>query len=99
MMNDYLNAVNSVELVRRIGRVTQFFGLTVESNGPEVFLGERCEIHSRGSVKPVPAEVIGIKDGKVLLMPYGELRGIRLGSEVIANDFCRNRLYTATRMD
>lgn len=85
MIKDYLQAVNSVELVRRIGRVTQFFGLTVESNGPEVFLGERCEIHSRGCVRPVPAEVIGIRDSKVLLMPYGELRGIRLGSEVIAS--------------
>lgn len=84
MMQAYRNAVESVELVRRIGRVTQFFGLVVESNGPEAFLGERCEVHSRGHAQSVPAEVIGIKDGKVLLMPYGELRGIRLGSEVIA---------------
>jgi flagellum-specific ATP synthase len=30
------------------------------------------------------AEVVGIRDGKVLLMPYGELQGIGMGSEVTA---------------
>lgn len=80
----YITAIESVNLIRRIGKVTQFLGLVVESNGPDVFLGERCEIHSHSHDKPVPAEVIGIRNGKVLLMPFGELRGIRLGSEVIA---------------
>jgi len=59
--------------------------MVVESNGPDVFLGEQCYIYSRYQGDPVPAEVVGIKDGKVLLMPFGELKGIRLGSEVIAS--------------
>ena len=83
-MKSYLHAVESSELIRRIGSVTQFYGMVVESNGPDVFLGEQCEIYSRSQMDPVPAEVVGIKNGKVLLMPYGELKGIRLGSEVIA---------------
>ncbi|MES2538658.1 MAG: FliI/YscN family ATPase [Pseudomonadota bacterium] len=81
----YLSAVRNTELVRRTGRVSQFFGLVVESDGPEVFLGEVCEIHARGQAVPIMAEVVGLKNGKVLLMPYGELRGISLGSEVIAS--------------
>jgi len=84
MMKDYLQAVHTTDFVKRIGNVSQFFGLVVESNGPDVFMGERCDIYSRTQSEPVPAEVVGIKDGKVLLMPYGELRGIRLSSEVIA---------------
>lgn len=84
MMQDYLQAVKAAEFDRRIGNVSQFFGLVVESNGPDVFMGERCEIYSRSSSEPVPAEVVGIKNGKVLLMPYGHLQGIRLSSEVIA---------------
>ena len=82
-MNSYVKALHSTELVRRIGKVTQFYGLIVESSGPDVFLGEYCEILSANQ-QPVPAEVVGLKDGKVLLMPYGELRGIRMGSEVVA---------------
>lgn len=80
----YVSAIRNTDLVRRSGRVSQYFGLVVESVGPDVFLGEVCEIHSRAQAAPIVAEVVGLKDGKVLLMPYGELRGIGLGSEVIA---------------
>src|ERR671915_433307 len=37
-----------------------------------------------GRVSQFFGEVVGLKDGKVLLMPYGDLRGIAAGSEVIA---------------
>jgi flagellum-specific ATP synthase len=80
----YASAVRGAELVRRSGRVSQFFGLAVESNGPDAFLGEVCEIYSRSQKVPISAEVVGVRDGKVLLMPYGDLRGIAAGSEVIA---------------
>lgn len=80
----YLSAIESTELVRRIGQVTHYSGLVLESNGPEVFLGERCEIYSSPNTRPILAEVVGIKQGKVLLMPYGDLKGISLGSEVLA---------------
>lgn len=80
----YLSAIRNTEFVRRVGRITQFFGLVAESSGPDVFVGEVCEIYSRFQGAAILAEVVGIKDGKVLLMPYGDLRGIGLGSEVIA---------------
>lgn len=80
----YSSAIQATEMVRRIGKVSQFFGLVVEATGPDVFLGEVCQIYSRSQTQPINAEVVGLKDGRVLLMPYGELRGIGLGSEVIA---------------
>jgi flagellum-specific ATP synthase len=83
-MQRYASAVRQAELVRRIGRVTQFYGLVLEASGPDVFLGEVCEVYSRAQAAPVLAEVVGIRDGRVLLMPYGELRGIGMGGEVIA---------------
>ena len=80
----YAAAVRGAEFTRRSGLVSQFFGLVVESIGPDAFLGEVCEIYSRSTATPIAAEVVGLKDGKVLLMPYGELRGIGLGCEVLA---------------
>jgi flagellum-specific ATP synthase len=80
----YTTAIQGSELIRRIGKVSQFFGLVVEATGPDAFLGEVCQIYSRSQTQPINAEVVGIRDGKVLLMPYGELRGIGLGSDVIA---------------
>jgi flagellum-specific ATP synthase len=80
----FKTAIQGGELIRRIGKVSQFFGLVVEATGPDAFLGEVCQIYSRSQTQPINAEVVGLRDGKVLLMPYGELRGIGLGSEVIA---------------
>jgi flagellum-specific ATP synthase len=80
----YVGAVRGADLVRRSGRVTQFFGLVVEAAGPDAFLGELCEIYSRSQRQPISAEVVGLRDGKVLLMPFGDLRGIAAGSDVVA---------------
>ncbi len=83
-MKQYLSAVRRADFVRRTGKVTQFFGLVVESAGPDVFVGELCEIYSPMHSAPIVAEVVGLREGKVLMMPYADLRGISLGSDVIA---------------
>jgi flagellum-specific ATP synthase len=80
----YLDALASTELHRRTGRIRHFFGLVVEADGPDAYLGECCELHSRPGSQPVLAEVVGISKGKVLLMPYGDLHGVRVGTEVVA---------------
>ncbi|MCP4469636.1 MAG: FliI/YscN family ATPase [Gammaproteobacteria bacterium] len=85
MSVSYLEAIESSEFTRRVGRVTQFLGLVIEADGPDACLGEKCEIISRSQVNSVLAEVVGIKQGRVLLMPYGEIRGISTGSEVVAS--------------
>jgi flagellum-specific ATP synthase len=81
---DLVESIKNAKLLQRSGRVTQFFGLIIEANGPDVFLGERCQIRNSESGLSLSAEVVGLRNGKVLLMPYGELRGIRKGSEIIA---------------
>jgi flagellum-specific ATP synthase len=83
-LDAYLSAVREADLVDRTGRVTHSYGLVVESKGPDAFVGEVCEICPGTRSERVAAEVVGIKDGKVLLMPYSGLHGVRLGSEVIA---------------
>ena len=67
------------------GKVTQVIGLVIESKGPNVSLGELCYIKSRfPNVAPIPAEVVGFREGLVLLMPIGEMQGIGPGCEVIS---------------
>lgn len=72
--------------VRRIGLVENFLGNVVESNGPDVYLGEICEIHSNISFNSVKAEVVGFKNGRVQLIPFGNIQGIQVGSEVVAKN-------------
>lgn len=78
-----ISAVNETAFERQIGNVTQYVGNVVESNGPEVYLGELCEIHSINNYEKVKAEVVGFKNRSVQLIPYGNLHGIQIGSDVI----------------
>jgi flagellum-specific ATP synthase len=79
-----LAAVRGADWVRRTGQVARFVGLSVESRGPDVQLGEICEIRARVSGASICAEVVGLSEGRVLLMPYEDLHGIEVGSEVTA---------------
>ncbi len=80
----YVSAVRTRELVPRLGKVREYAGSVLVSTGPDVALGELCEVYAPGHLQPVLAETAGFRDGNVLLVPYGDLHGIRPGSEVVA---------------
>ncbi len=80
----YRNAVRSSDPIALYGKITEVIGLLIESEGPASFIGETCLIRSNGNGGgDIPAEVVGFKGKKVLLMPLGELQGIAPGSKVI----------------
>ena len=78
------NRALEMSFVRRMGRVVNVVGLTIESAGPDAKLGDVCKIIPGGerAGDPVMAEVVGFKDKKTLLMPYDSVDGIGLGSIV-----------------
>ena len=80
----YLADIQSHDLIRHNGKVSQVIGVVIESNGPAMSVGETCEISYKRKDEPVTAEVVGFRDNKVLLMPLGELGGIGAGAEVKA---------------
>lgn len=70
--------------VKHLGRVSRIVGLTIESLGPNVKLGELCKISSPGTTASVLAEVVGFKEDKIQLMPLDDVAGIGPGSIVEA---------------
>lgn len=66
---------------RLSGRVTHVIGLLVESQGPECFVGELCYVYGKNRT-PIPCEVVGFKDRKVLLMSLADETHFSPGSEV-----------------
>ena len=81
----FRSALARADLRPRTGRVLDFDGLVIQANGPDVFLGELCEVHPRSERgAAILAEVVGFREGRVLLMPYGDVHGIALESEVVA---------------
>lgn len=81
LLNDILD---KVDLMKYTGRVSKVIGLTIESEGPEVAIGELCEISELAGDAPVKAEVVGFKENKVMLMPLGDMGGIGPGSKIVA---------------
>lgn len=78
----YLDTVDSANPVRLHGKVTQVVGLVIEGYCPDTSVGAICEIRPRDG-EPIPAEVVGFRDSRTLLMPLGELRGVGLDSLIV----------------
>lgn len=77
--------LKDIDPVRLNGKITQVIGLVMESQGPQANLGELCYVYSRRKgERPIPAEVVGFRNGSVLLMPLGEMKGFGPGCEVVA---------------
>lgn len=81
-LKKYENALLNLDLIKYTGHVSQVIGLTIESIGPAVKIGEICKIYTLKGTEPILAEVVGFKEKKVLLMPLGEMEGIGPGSKV-----------------
>lgn len=64
------------------GRVTKIVGLLVESDGPAAAVGDFCELAAQG--RRIRAQVIGFREGRVLLMPLEEVDGLQAGDRVFA---------------
>lgn len=65
------------------GLVTKLTGLIIEGNGPAVGVGTTCSI-IQGEMKVI-AQVVGFREGRILLMPLGELHGIAPGATILAH--------------
>ncbi len=83
--NEILEALakklESVNLNRLNGKVKRVVGLTIESTGPEVSLGELCKIFTKD--RRILAEVVGFREGSNLLMPLEDATGLNPGCEVV----------------
>ena len=78
--------VRHVAPVQRVGAVTGMAGLIIDSEGPNVGLGDLCLVRSPRTDFSVRAEVVGFREHRVLLMPLGDTAGLHVGCEVAACD-------------
>lgn len=78
------HAVLEKSYIKKLGRVSQVVGLTIESTGPDVNIGQTCRIKAARSGEELLSEVVGFKGNNILLMPLGSMGGIGPGSVVEA---------------
>ncbi len=65
------------------GRVVRVTGLTIESEGPPIGVGEMCEVRLKDG-RRVLAEVVGFRDAHRVLLPLETIDGIAPSDPVLA---------------
>ncbi len=65
------------------GVVTDVTGLVIEGSGPFVPMGAHVTVHS--NQRQIPAQVVGFRRDKILLMPFSDLDGISPGATITAS--------------
>lgn len=80
-LSPYITAVHECDPFRMYGKIVEITGLTIRATGLDVCIGEACRIYSDNN-PPVDAEVVGFRDGNIMLMATGEISGIKHGSRV-----------------
>lgn len=77
----YLQSLPETQTIQACGVVSQVVGMVLEGLGPGVPVGGICRIEVQGGGW-LPAEVVGFRDNRVLLMPLGEMRGVKPGAKI-----------------
>jgi flagellum-specific ATP synthase len=89
-----IDGIDQIPDCRLYGRVAGVMGLMIEVAGldHDLTVGQRCDVLVRrqggdGNSK-VPCEVVGFRQGRALLMPFGSVDGIGLGckAELVRSD-------------
>lgn len=98
----YVSAVEQATPFRRGGRVMQAVGLSIEVEGLPLQVGEICHVFPHtdpgcvpsGALSSAPGrisgEVVGFRGERLIVMPFSETNGVRMGSLVYQG----RRLFT-----
>lgn len=82
-LSEHLTALSAaVEVPRpvREGRIVRMVGMKLEAEGCDGAIGERCRVMSEQVT--IEAEIVGFAEGRLVLMPEGEVAGLQLGARV-----------------
>lgn len=81
-IDKYITTLNKAKVFTVSGRLSAVHDTVLEATGCNVQLGELMKITSADGNSTVLAEVVGLRDSKVLLMPFGPSSGLCLNSLV-----------------
>lgn len=86
-MNRYLSVIDEVRTIHSYGKISDVSGLILEGFDPclepGIEVGELCSVFGGNGRAGIIAEVVGFRQGKVLIMPLDDLVGIGPGSRFL----------------
>jgi flagellum-specific ATP synthase len=86
-LQGYMRRVEEAQTIQLEGKVSKVIGTVIEGTGPSMAVGGVCRILSPGSSTPVRAEVVGFREGALLLMPLTSSDGVEPGSIIVADRY------------
>jgi flagellum-specific ATP synthase len=84
LLDRALVAAQQVSTYELRGTVTDMTGLIVEGTGPLIPIGSQVIIKTGSHV--IPAQVVGFRSDRILLMPFAEAEGIAPGATILASE-------------
>ena len=84
LLDRALVAASQVSNYELRGTVTDMTGLIIEGTGPLVPVGSQVVI--RSGKKMIPAQVVGFRSDRIMMMPFSEVEGIAPGSTITASE-------------
>jgi flagellum-specific ATP synthase len=84
LFDKYNETIERTDPIKFTGAVTRVQGLLIESDGPQVVMGELCQISIPTTGQFIWAEVVGVHDRTVQLMPFSDMESIEVGCTVTA---------------
>jgi FliI/YscN family ATPase len=81
-LEPYFETLSGLDPARVTGKVRRVAGLIAECEGLAAPVGAVCAIHPSAG-PALRAEVVGFRDDATLLMPFGEVTGVRRGDDVV----------------
>ncbi len=86
-LQGYMGRVEEAQTIQMEGKVSKVIGTVIEGTGPSMAVGGVCRILSPRSSTPVRAEVVGFREGALLLMPLNSSDGVEPGSIIVADRY------------
>jgi flagellum-specific ATP synthase len=86
-LEKYILKANSTCPIRVEGRVTKVVGTIIEGDGPPMPVGGVCRVTSANLPTPITAEVVGFREGQLLLMSLDKSDGVEPGSLINAESY------------
>lgn len=81
-LEERLEILHEMNSVLCKGKVVNIVGAMIEVSGISANVGDICMIDCEQGTPPILSEVVGFKSGNVLLVAYGDVKGVGLGSLV-----------------
>jgi flagellum-specific ATP synthase len=83
-LRNLISAIERIDPLTVSGRVAAVNGLLIEARGglSRLGVGSRADVVRGPGLPPLPTEVVGFRETRALLMPFGPVEGVAPGAEI-----------------